>query len=763
MINLTVDPGYTPGIASNTCGGALVGTTFTSGPITGACSVSFNSSINSYTVTASGDAQVTPAPLSQSVDYNDTAVINLTVTPGYTAGIASNTCGGALVGTTFTSGPITGACAVSFNSTINSYTVTASGDAQVTPAPLSQSVDYNNTAVINLTVDPGNTPGIASNTCGGSLVGTTFTSGPITSACAVSFNSTIISYTVTASGDAQVTPAPLSQSVNYNDTAVINLTVTPGYSASIASNTCGGSLVGTTFTSGAITSACAVSFNSTFVPNNISVAGSPLLLPPNSSGTLTITNNGATTAQNVMATLPAGLAANVLQDATNCSSITAGGICYLKFTSNAQAYPDTVVSISGTNTTSVNATITLGLAYVTNADVYAIKYDSTSNLIRTHRGAFTVIGPNLGGGVPTDASSGTPATLFPRVDGNVNTVISDGNDGWYIGGAFATVGTVTRNNIAHILADGTVDATFNPNANNPVFSIALSGSLLYMCGNFTTVSGQSRTRLAAVDASTGIPTSWNPTANNQVNTIAVSGSTVYVGGIFTSTGGQLRNRIAALDTATNNATAWNPNANDVVREIAVSGSTIYVGGRFTTIGTNQLTRNRIAALDASTGDATTWNPNASSDIYSIVISGNTIYVGGLFLSIGGASRNRIAALDATSGNATAWDPNVNSPVYKIIALSGNTIYAGGDFTTAGSTPVTRNRLAAFDINTNTNNATTWNPNANERAAALASSTSAVYVGGLFTSLGGQTRSRIAALDASTGAPTAGTQTPLVGR
>ena len=122
--------------------------------------------LQSYTVTASGDAQVTPAPLSQSVDYNNTAVINLTVDPGYTPGIASNTCGGALVGTIFTSGPITSACAVSFNSTLNSYTVTASGDAQVTPAPLSQSVDYNNTAVINLTVDPGYTPGIASNTCG---------------------------------------------------------------------------------------------------------------------------------------------------------------------------------------------------------------------------------------------------------------------------------------------------------------------------------------------------------------------------------------------------------------------------------------------------------------------------------------------------------------------------------------------------------------------------------------------------------------------
>src|SRR5262245_12296940 len=54
------------------------------------------------------------------------------------------------------------------------------------------------------------------------------------------------------------------------------------------------------------------------------------------------------------------------------------------------------------------------------------------------------------------------APLAETQGGEVRTSVSDGNGGFYIGGTFIIVGGKTRSKIAHILANGSVDANFNP-------------------------------------------------------------------------------------------------------------------------------------------------------------------------------------------------------------------------------------------------------------------------------------------------------------
>ena len=205
----------------------------------------------------------------------------------------------------------------------------------------------------------------------------------------------------------------------------------------------------------------------------------------------------------------------------------------------------------------------------------------------------------------------------PNANGTIRVVVVQPDGKILIGGDFTTLSpnggaAVTRNRIARLNPDGTLDTAFNPNANGTVYAIAVQadGKIL-VGGAFTSIGGQTRNHIARLDATTGLADSFDPNANSDVYSIAVQADgKILVGGAFTSIGGQTRNRIARLDATTGLADSFNPNANDVVYSIAVQADgKILVGGDFTSIGGQ--TRNRIARLDATTGLADSFNPNAN--------------------------------------------------------------------------------------------------------------------------------------------------------
>jgi len=390
--------------------------------------------------------------------------------------------------------------------------------------------------------------------------------------------------------------------------------------------------------------------------------------------------------------------------------------------------------------------------FVTNGTVSTVVSNANTVYIG---GAFTAVGPFTGSGVPIDSSTGNALATFPRFNGPVNVVIPDGSGGFYVGGSFTSAGTLVRNRIAHILADRTVNPAFNPNANGPISALALSATTLYVGGSFNSIGDEDRNRIAALDRTTGVATAWNPDANSSVNALVIFNGRVYAGGDFTTIGQKTRNRVAAIDIDTGVANTFNPDANGTVSALAVSGSTLFAGGSFTNIG--ERNRSRIAALDAETGFATPWNPNATSGgtpvVNALAITGNLVYAGGSFNAIGGQTRNNLAAIAIDSGLAAAFNPNPNSTV-RTVALSATTVFIGGDFTLIGTDA--RRSLAAIDpaAASGVGAATTFNANLNASVSALALSGTTLFAGGSFNSVNQQARANLAAIDATTGAPTA---------
>jgi hypothetical protein len=406
--------------------------------------------------------------------------------------------------------------------------------------------------------------------------------------------------------------------------------------------------------------------------------------------------------------------------------------------------------------------------YVTDGEVHAMaRVDNTMYI----GGKFASVGLYTGAGAAVDAASGTLDADMPTVDGTpgyVFAVVADGSGGWYIGGSFNRVGGLPRANLAHILADKSVDPAFDPGPNNAVDALTLAGSKLYVGGAFTSIGGRARSRIAAVNTATGVPTGFDPGADGNVHAIVPAGSTVYLGGFFASVGGQPRANVAAVDTASGDVVpGFEPNADEGVFALAVSGSTVYVGGAFTSIGGQP--RNRIAALSAADGTAlATFDPGADGPVYGLALNGsNTLYVGGAFLTIGGVARGKIAALSTTDGSVVTSFNATNSgmPAWEVdaIALSGSTLYLGGNFVfqnhSLSEPPTTRN-LVAVDATTGAL-AGSFQTSANGAVDALAVSGSTVYAGGEFTSVGLSSHRSLAAIDLTTGAVEPGFKTQIM--
>ena len=213
---------------------------------------------------------------------------------------------------------------------------------------------------------------------------------------------------------------------------------------------------------------------------------------------------------------------------------------------------------------------------------------------------------------------------------------------------------------------------------------------------------------------------------------------------------------APLPTAQIDGVAWGQ---------LVVGDVVYVVGSFSNArpagalaGQQEVPRSNILAYDLTTGELIEdFAPTLNGAGRSLALSedGKTLYVAGEFDKVDNEWHSRLAAFDISHGHGTlisSFQP-VFSTTVKDIAVAGDTLYVGGYFTKVNNQQ--RTRLAALKASTGELldwTASAEGPNAQVYAIEVSPDHSKVVIGGSFSSVNGSSRPGygMALLDASTG-------------
>lgn len=355
-----------------------------------------------------------------------------------------------------------------------------------------------------------------------------------------------------------------------------------------------------------------------------------------------------------------------------------------------------------------------------------------------------------------NANGTLDSEFFPNAGGNVLSVALAPDGGILVGGYFTSVWgrgsvTSTRTYVARFNPDGSVDPAFNAGANYAVAAFAFQpDGKIVLGGYFTALQSKglpaavSRNRLARVNGDGTLDNTFSLDAGGRplVSVVQTINNVpkLVIGGSFTSVGGLTRNYLARLNADGSVDSTFTPaSPNGRVLAIAVQGDgKLVIGGAFNLVGTT--TRNYIARLNIDGSLDTSYDPNASGPVGVLVPQDTKMLVGGSFTSFlpNGATtsviRGYIARLD-TAGVPDSFDPGANSTISAIVPQSDGKLLLAGAFTAftpnAGSSVTSQSYIAR--LNTDGLVDTKFTPLVNARATSLViQGDGKIIVGGQFT-------------------------------
>lgn len=315
----------------------------------------------------------------------------------------------------------------------------------------------------------------------------------------------------------------------------------------------------------------------------------------------------------------------------------------------------------------------------------------------------------------------------------------------YVGGIFSRINGVTTRNLARW--DGTGWSEVGGGVLGGVFSLAVNGNDLYVGGTFTNAGGVTLTNIARWDGANWHPLAegispYNSSGSTGVRRLGFRGGLLYAAGAFSSAG-----NVAAQNIAVWNGSTWSTlgaGVNGTVYGMTLTASDLYLGGDFTTAGTTNAAR--VARWDGVSWSAL--GAGLNNSVNAIGVLSNRVYVGGSFTNAGGVYAQYAARWDGSTWSAMGR--GANDAVNEIVS-DGSSLIFGGLFNQVDDLPA--NHIVRFDGNS-------WsalgNQGRDQGAAFFSRSVHAsdgrVYLGGLFTGVGGTRASRVASWDGTNWSP-----------
>jgi uncharacterized delta-60 repeat protein/uncharacterized repeat protein (TIGR01451 family) len=308
---------------------------------------------------------------------------------------------------------------------------------------------------------------------------------------------------------------------------------------------------------------------------------------------------------------------------------------------------------------------------------------------------------------PLPVYSDPPDLDKPGADGQVMALLVLTNSGnqTVIAGDFHSYNTYNRNCIARLNLDGSLDFSFDPHggANGFINAIAQTSSSQFIIGGgFSSYDGTTRNHIAQLNQDGSLDSSFEPGQGFDApirSIYPLTNGQFVVAGDFTSYRGLSCSHVARLNSDASLDTSFSaPTISGLigatVNSIAVdSAGRVVLGGDFTSIGTRNLAYLARLNSNGSLDQAFANNLSLGSDgrVYSVAIDNNgRILVVGAFSKLNSTPRSKLLRLNATGTLDTSFDPGTgaDNTIYTINPYfdgTNTTIYIGGAFTTYNGT------------------------------------------------------------------------------
>jgi uncharacterized delta-60 repeat protein len=284
-------------------------------------------------------------------------------------------------------------------------------------------------------------------------------------------------------------------------------------------------------------------------------------------------------------------------------------------------------------------------------------------------------------------------TFAPTINGQINAIALQADGKIVLGGQFTQVNATPITGVARLNPNGTVDTTFNVGAGTDAaavadVSIAVDGKI-YVAGAFSTISTTARVNLARLNITgtvdTGFTVGTSTGANPVRRVVPQSDGRVLIAGNFNSyQGSPVASGVARLEANGSLDATFNAPTD-------LSGAVINLvldqSGRAVAVGAFA---KGIVRLDNSGALDNTFNPATGVPLgtgaLAVAIQSNgKIVVGGLFASFNGQTTGNLVRLNADGTNDATFPTNsgANSFVSALVVQPDGKVVAGGDFTSYG--------------------------------------------------------------------------------